>query len=45
MRDAAKFIDAGHRKYARAAADYYLTSRLRSSAAEQQKYCKPLKPS
>jgi glyoxylase-like metal-dependent hydrolase (beta-lactamase superfamily II) len=45
MGDAAKFIDADHQKYARAAADYYLMSRLRSSAEEQTKYCKPLKPS
>jgi glyoxylase-like metal-dependent hydrolase (beta-lactamase superfamily II) len=42
MRDAAKFIDAKHRTYVREAADYYLTTRLRSSAEEQQKYCKPL---
>jgi len=40
--DAAKFIDAEHKTYAREAADYYLTSRLRSSPEEQQKYCKPL---
>jgi glyoxylase-like metal-dependent hydrolase (beta-lactamase superfamily II) len=44
-RDAAKFIDAEHRDYAREAADYYLTTRLRSSPAEQQKYCRPLKAS
>lgn len=42
MRDAAKFIDAGHKDYAREAADYYLTTRLRSSPAEQQRYCRPL---
>jgi glyoxylase-like metal-dependent hydrolase (beta-lactamase superfamily II) len=41
-RDAAKFIDAEHRDYVREAADYYLTTRLRSSAEEQQRYCKPL---
>lgn len=41
--DAAKFIDAAHRDYARQAAEYYLETRLRSSPAEQQKYCKPLK--
>ena len=26
----------------RGAADYYLTTRLRSSPEEQQRYCKPL---
>jgi glyoxylase-like metal-dependent hydrolase (beta-lactamase superfamily II) len=41
-RDAAKFIDAEHAGYARAAAAYYLDTRLRSSPEEQQKYCKPL---
>ena len=40
--DAAKFIDDAHKAYAREAAEYYLESRLRSSPAEQQKYCKPL---
>jgi len=44
-RDAAKFIDDAHREYVREAADYYLTTRLRSSPEEQQKYCKPLKAS
>jgi glyoxylase-like metal-dependent hydrolase (beta-lactamase superfamily II) len=43
MHDAAKFINAEHRDYVRAAAGYYLGSRLRSSPAEQQRYCKPLK--
>lgn len=43
-RDAARFIDDAHRKYVREAADYYLTTRLRSTAEEQQRYCKPLKP-
>jgi len=42
-RDAAKFIDAEHKTYARELADYYLTSRLRASPEEQQKYCKPLR--
>jgi glyoxylase-like metal-dependent hydrolase (beta-lactamase superfamily II) len=42
-RDAAQFIDAAHRDYAKEAAAYYLDTRLRSSPAEQQKYCKPLK--
>ena len=44
-RDAAKFIDDEHRDYVRSAADYYLTTRLRSSPEEQQRYCKPLKAS
>jgi glyoxylase-like metal-dependent hydrolase (beta-lactamase superfamily II) len=43
-RDAARFIDDDHRKYVREAADYYLTTRLRSSPEEQQRHCKPLKP-
>jgi len=42
-RDAARFIDDAHKAYARGAAEYYLETRLRSSPAEQQKYCKPLK--
>ena len=42
LRDAAKFIDAGHKDYVREAADYYLTTRLRSSPEEQQRYCRPL---
>ena len=41
-RDAAKFIDAAHKDYANGAAGYYLQTRLRSSAEEQQRYCKPL---
>jgi glyoxylase-like metal-dependent hydrolase (beta-lactamase superfamily II) len=44
-RDAGKFIDAGHRQYAHDAAGYYLETRLRSSPAEQEKYCRPLKAS
>ena len=43
-RDAARFIDGEHRDYVRQAADYYITTRLRSSPEEQQRYCKPLKP-
>ena len=39
---AAQFIDKAHRDYVRGAADYYLTTRLRSSPEEQQRYCKPL---
>ena len=42
QKDAAKFIDEAHREYAGQAADYYITTRLRSSAEEQQKYCRPL---
>jgi glyoxylase-like metal-dependent hydrolase (beta-lactamase superfamily II) len=42
-RDAARFIDAEHGDYVRQAADYYLATRLRSSAQEQQRYCKPLR--
>jgi glyoxylase-like metal-dependent hydrolase (beta-lactamase superfamily II) len=42
-RDAARFIDAGHKAYVDEAADYYIDSRLRSSPEEQQHYCKPLK--
>jgi hypothetical protein len=40
--DAARFIDAEHTDYVRDAADYYLTTRLRSSPEEQQRYCRPL---
>jgi hypothetical protein len=43
LHDAAEFIDAAHHDYVRDVAAYYLESRLRSSPAEQQKYCKPLK--
>jgi glyoxylase-like metal-dependent hydrolase (beta-lactamase superfamily II) len=42
-RDAATFIDASHAGYAKGAAGYYLQTRLRSSPAEQQRYCKPLR--
>ena len=44
-RHAAKFIDAAHRQYVRGAAAYYIDTRLRSSPAEQQRYCKPLRGS
>ena len=44
-RDAAKFIDPAHAKYVRGAAAYYIETRLRSSPAEQQLYCKPLRAS
>ena len=44
-RHAARFIDAAHRDYVRNAATYYIDSRLRSSKLEQQRYCKPLRPS
>lgn len=43
-RDAARFIPDSHRAYVREAADYYLTTRLRSSPEDQQKYCKSLLP-
>jgi glyoxylase-like metal-dependent hydrolase (beta-lactamase superfamily II) len=43
-KDAARFIDQAHRDYVHEAADYYLTTRLRSSHAEQQLYCTPLAP-
>jgi glyoxylase-like metal-dependent hydrolase (beta-lactamase superfamily II) len=43
-RGASRFIDNAHRNYVREAANYYLTTRLRSSKDEQQRYCKPLKP-
>ncbi|MEO5973178.1 MAG: MBL fold metallo-hydrolase [Sphingomicrobium sp.] len=41
-RDAARFIDDAHRGYVGEALDYYIDTRLRSSAEEQQRYCKPL---
>jgi glyoxylase-like metal-dependent hydrolase (beta-lactamase superfamily II) len=44
-RDAGKFIDAAHGDYVRAAAAYYIDTRLRSSPDEQQRYCRPLKAS
>ena len=44
-RDAAKFIDAAHKEYAKGAAGYYLQTRLRSSPEEQQRYCKRLSAS
>ena len=40
--DAAPFIDAAHADYVAEAAAYYIDTRLRSSAEEQQKYCKTL---
>jgi len=42
QKDAARFIDEAHKQYAPAATEYYIDTRLRSSPAEQQKYCKPL---
>jgi glyoxylase-like metal-dependent hydrolase (beta-lactamase superfamily II) len=42
-RDAAKFIDEGHKAYVVEALNYYIDTRLRSSPEEQQRYCKPLK--
>jgi len=44
QKDAARFIDQGHRDYVHEAADYYLTTRLRSSPEDQQLYCRPLVP-
>jgi glyoxylase-like metal-dependent hydrolase (beta-lactamase superfamily II) len=41
QRDATPFVGASHRQYVAQAAGYYLDTRLRSSPAEQQKYCKP----
>jgi glyoxylase-like metal-dependent hydrolase (beta-lactamase superfamily II) len=41
-RDAARFIPASHRDYVREAAEHYVTTRLRSSREEQQKFCQPL---
>lgn len=41
MRDAAPFIGEAHRKYARDAAGYYIDTRLRASAKEQQRFCGP----
>jgi glyoxylase-like metal-dependent hydrolase (beta-lactamase superfamily II) len=43
QREAAPFIDEAHRQYVGQAAAYYLETRLRSSAEEQQKYCGPSK--
>ena len=42
QRDAARFIDKARGAYVSEAAQYYIQTRLRSSPAEQQKYCKPL---
>jgi hypothetical protein len=36
------FIPDSHREYVREAAEHYITTRLRSSPEEQQKFCKPL---
>lgn len=44
-RDAAKFIDTEHKSYVDGAAGYYVETRLRSSPAEQQRYCRPLSAS
>jgi glyoxylase-like metal-dependent hydrolase (beta-lactamase superfamily II) len=41
--EAERFIDTEHRGYVRAAANYYIDTRLRSSPEEQQRYCKPLR--
>lgn len=42
---ASRFIPADHRQYVREAAAYYIDTRLRSSSAEQSKFCRPLTPS
>ena len=42
-KDAARFIGDANRGYVRGAAEYYITTRLRSSPEEQRHYCKPLK--
>ena len=43
QRDAARFIGEEHKAYAAEAVPYYIETRLRSSAEEQPKFCKPLK--
>jgi glyoxylase-like metal-dependent hydrolase (beta-lactamase superfamily II) len=43
-RDAAIFIPDSHRDYVQEAVEDYITTRLRSSPEEQQKFCKPLTP-
>ena len=42
IRDARPFIAAGDEKRMASMVDYYVTTRLRSSPEEQQKYCRPL---
>ena len=42
MRDARPFIATGDEKRMASMVDYYVTTRLRSSPDEQQKYCRPL---
>lgn len=42
VRDARPFIAAGDEKRMAGMVDYYVTTRLRSSPEEQQKYCRPL---
>ena len=41
-RDAAPFIPDSHREYVREATDEYVTTRLRSTAEEQARFCEPL---
>ena len=41
QRDAGKLIPPSHRDYAAELADYYITTRLRSSPEEQRRYCPP----
>ena len=40
--DAAQFIPRDHKDYVGGAAAYYFETRLRTSAEEQQRYCRPL---
>ncbi len=42
VRDARPFITPGDEKRMASMVDYYVTTRLRSSPDEQQKYCRPL---
>jgi glyoxylase-like metal-dependent hydrolase (beta-lactamase superfamily II) len=42
VRDARPFIAQGDEKRMASMVDYYVTTRLRSSPEEQQKYCRPL---
>jgi len=41
-RDAAAFIPDTHREYVREAAAHYIATRLRSSEAEERRFCEPL---
>jgi hypothetical protein len=41
-RDAARFVPAGREAMIDELAGYYVDTRLRSSPAERQRYCRPL---